>query len=435
MKPDLSVKLGPLTLKNPIISAAGPVGGTKQHLINACDAGFGAIITKTTSYYGEFQRYPRPVYNICDVRVAADDPNGISECSWMHNDHNSVYPPHQFVKFLPEVAEHCRKNNCVLIGSFAGAGLEQWEMMAVEYVKAGCQALELNFCCPYPQVMPETSKGNEHLIGQTFGDNPALGVEVIKRLKQVVDVPIFPKMPPTTRKNIVEISKMYKEAGADGITMYANSMVLKIDIETGEPMGWGASIGSSHGHMMDTCEDTAKVAKDVPGFPIMSGRGARYWYDCIELLMAGAASVQYSAAIHVYGLKHVKNMLDDMEKWLERKGYESIEQVKGIALPKIYKSADVKNKVKPVVAKVDGKKCIACGRCVDVCFYDGPELHVKNGKGAAVINQDHCAGCTICAQVCPKKCISFTERNSEEEYLRALGSAHPELLPDIFGTK
>jgi len=435
MTVDLRTKLGPLTLKNPFVSAGGPVAGTLQHIKNACDAGFGAIVTKTASYYGEFQKYPRPIYNIYDVRVSADDPIGISECGWMHNDHNSVYPPHQFAKFLPEAVEHCEKNDCVLIGSFAGAGMEQWERMAKDYVNAGVHALELNFCCPYPQVMPETAKGDEHLIGQTFGDNPALGAEVIKRLKQIVNVPIFPKMPPTARKNIVDIAKMYKEAGADGITIYANSMVLKIDIETGQPMGWGASIGSNHGHMVDTCQDTAKLAKEVEDFAIMSGRGARYWYDCIELLMAGAASVQYSAAIHVYGLKHVKNMLADMEKWLERKGYSSIEQVKGLALPKIYRSADVKNHVKPLVAKVDASKCIACGRCAEVCFYDAAEIFVKNGKGAAKINQDNCAGCTICGQVCPKKCIDFTERKEEIEYLRALGSAHPDLLPDIFEEK
>ncbi len=429
---DLSVKLGNIRLKNPIISAAGPVAGTDKNIKKCADAGFGAVITKTTSWFSEFQRFPRPRYYIFDHRVTAREPHGPrpEEFSWMHLDRNSQYPPDKFVKFIKESADYCAERDCLLIGSFAGAGIQQWEELAVSYAEAGAKALELNFCCPYPQTMPEKSSGDEHQIGCTFGENPELGIPIIKRLKEVVKIPIFPKMPPTARKYIADIAKKYKEAGADGISFYANSMAVKIDIETAEPLGFGVAIGGSHGHMMDTLADVVKLSKDVPGLPILAGRGARYWSDIIEFLMGGAAAVEFSIAIMVNGLGYVEEMLHDMERWLDKKGYNSLSEVQGLALPKVYRPAEIRDKVKPLYAKVDGVKCVACGRCEDVCWFDAAHLHVKKGKGAASIVEGHCVGCTACAQVCPVGAISLHER-TDAEYLRALVSAHPELVPDI----
>jgi len=46
---DMSVKVGRLTLKNPIIAAGSPLAGTAQHIRDCVDAGFGAVVTKTAS--------------------------------------------------------------------------------------------------------------------------------------------------------------------------------------------------------------------------------------------------------------------------------------------------------------------------------------------------------------------------------------------------
>ncbi|MFA5536985.1 MAG: hypothetical protein WDA53_07440, partial [Bacillota bacterium] len=301
---NLSVMVGGTRLKNPIISAAGPVAGTAENIRRCADAGFGAVITKTTSWFTDFQRYPRPRYYVFDQRVTAREPHGPrpEEFSWIHLDRNSQFPPNKFVEFIRESADYCEEKDCLLIGSISGAGLKQWEEMALSYVEAGAKALQLNFCCPYPQTIPELAKGDEHQIGATFGENPGLGIPVIKRIKELVDVPIFTKMPPTARRDIVNIARQYEEAGADGISFYANAMALKIDIETASPLGFGIAIGGSHGHMMDSLADTAKVATEVPGMPILAGRGARYWSDIIEFLMGGASAVEMSIAIMVNGL-------------------------------------------------------------------------------------------------------------------------------------
>ena len=425
---DLSVRLGNLRLKNPLISSAGPIGGTADNIKNCADAGFGAVITKTVNRFPNFRRYPRPHYYIYNQHMSSRQPRGArpDNFGWLHIDRNSQYPPEKFAEFIKESAGYCRDRDCLLIGSISGSGVDQWEEMAHLYEDAGAGALELNFCCPYPQTMASVSTdGTEHLIGATFGEMPELGITVIERLKKTIKIPIYTKMPPTMRNKISDISAMYHHAGSDGISFYANSMALKVDIETGEPLGYGVAIGSSHGHLMDTMADVAKVAKEVPGFPILAGRGVRYWDDVIELLMAGAGAVETSIAIMVNGLGYVKEMLTNIEQWMDRKGYGRISDLQGIVLPKLCATAEIKDHVGAFYAQVDGRKCVACGRCEDVCWFNGAHLYTKNGKGAAKIEREHCVGCTACAQVCPAGAISIHDR-SDEEYQRALFASTPD---------
>ena len=75
------------------------------------------------------------------------------EFSWLHLDRNSQYPPEKFAEFIKESADYCAERDCLLIGSISGSGVDQWEEMAALYEQAGAKALELNFCCPYPQTM------------------------------------------------------------------------------------------------------------------------------------------------------------------------------------------------------------------------------------------------------------------------------------------
>ncbi len=195
---DLSVQLGKLKLKNPIIAGAGPLAGTAQHIKNCADAGFGAVCTKTTSYFEGIQRYPRPLYYLVDYKRNGYDPYYVPEgFMWMHREHQSIFPPNKFAEIIKEVADYCHQRDCVIIGNIAGRSYAEWESMARDYVRAGCDALELNFCCPMTADMRDMARSDEEArIGISFTQDPAAGQEVIRRLKKVVDIPLFPKLSP-----------------------------------------------------------------------------------------------------------------------------------------------------------------------------------------------------------------------------------------------
>lgn len=420
---DLSVKLGPLTLKNPLVVGGGPLSGTVDHIKNCVDAGFGAIVTKTASAPWHMQRYPRPLYTLVDYKKNPQDPYYVPDSyTWMHRDHNSVYPIDKFPAIIKAAAPYCKEHGVPLIGSFAGRSLDEWAKAAIAYAEAGADALELNFCCPFP---PEglVKKPEDAHMGIFFTFNPNRAADVVRHLKKIVDIPMFCKLSPDGSR-FVEVAQALEAAGADGVTMFANNNILRIDVETGLPVNYGPSAGTGPWAKGHSLRWTSMVAK-ATNLPVMGGRGATNWKDVVEFLMAGSAAVQLCSPIMIQGLKSVKEILNQLSFYMERHHYESIADFQGKALQHIYSNQDLVDKVKALYAQINYDKCIGCGRCAEVCFYDAMKYYRK-----AVVKKEHCAGCSLCKNVCPVNAIDMKERDNDLEYLRALSSAHPELAPE-----
>ena len=147
---DLTTKIGKLKLKNPLILGGGPLSGTAGHIKKCVDAGFGGIVTKTTNYSYYLQRYPRPLYRLKDFMKRPDDPFFVPHgYMWLHREHNSFFPPDIFVKIIKQIIGYVHDQGAVLIGSYAGRGMDEWKKVVPLYAEAGVDAMELNFCCPF----------------------------------------------------------------------------------------------------------------------------------------------------------------------------------------------------------------------------------------------------------------------------------------------
>lgn len=422
---DLSTKLGPLKLKNPIVVAGGPPAGTVEHIKNCVDAGLGAIVTKTASTVWFLQRYPRPLYKLLDYKKDPQQPYyDPKEYFWMHREHNSCYEPIQFSEIIREAAPYCKKHDCKLIGSFSCKTMEEWEKIARLYVDAGCDGLELNFCCPFPPEGLSKSEQDNH-VGIYYTLNPEEALKVLQHLSAFIKVPMFVKMSPDGA-NFVEVAKKMEKAGAAGVTMFANNKTMRVDIETGKPVIYGPGPGTGTGMKPVSMRWVAEVASSCE-FAVMAGRGAVTWDDCIEFMMAGADAVQYCSPIMLRGLRCVPEMLRDIDAWLTRRGYSSISEIHDMARKQIYSNQDLVDKLKPMYATVDYNKCIGCKRCWHSCWYDAIKVAKK-----AVINKSKCAGCTLCSQLCPVNAIEMKERDSDQEHFQAMASAHPHLAPKGF---
>jgi dihydropyrimidine dehydrogenase (NAD+) subunit PreA len=425
---DLSTNLGPLRLKNPLVVGGGPPAGTVQHIKNCVDSGLGAIVTKTASTVWFLQRFPRPLYKLLDYKKDPQHPyDEPKDYFWMHREHNSCYEPVPFAEIIREAAPYCKEHDCKLIGSFSCKTLEEWEQIATLYMEAGCDALELNFCCPFPPEGLSKSEQDNH-VGIYYTKHPEAALQVLKALKKIISIPMFVKMNPDGA-SFVQAAKDLEAAGAAGVTMFANNKTMRVDIETGKPVIYGPGPGTGSGMKPVSMRWVAEVASACD-CAVMAGRGAITWDDCIEFLMAGADAVQYCSPIMIRGLHYVKEMLLDIEEWMTRRGYQSIEEIKDMARKQIYSNQDLVDKVKPLYATVDYAKCIGCKRCWHSCWYDAISVSKK-----AVIKKEKCAGCSLCSQVCPVGAIGMQERDDDTDHFRALASAHPQLAPEGFFDK
>jgi dihydroorotate dehydrogenase/Pyruvate/2-oxoacid:ferredoxin oxidoreductase delta subunit len=425
---DLSVKVGSLTLKNPLIAAGSPLAGTAKHIRDCVDAGFGAVVTKTASTVWYLQRFPRPLYKLLDYPVDAMDPYAVPDSyNWMHREHNSVYPPLQFAKIIAEAAPYAKQHNCAIIGSYSARFVEEWVEIAKAYEKSGCDALEINFCCPFP---PEglAKSPDDSRVGIYYTKHPDEAVKVLKEIRAAVGIPLFVKISPDGSE-FEKFAAMLAKAGADGVTMFANNKVLRIDIETGKPIAYGPAPGTGPGVKALSLRWTAEVAAKGE-LAVLGNRGLSTWKDAIEFLMAGASAVQYCTPIMIRGLGYVRVLLDGIESFMARRGYKSVADFQGVAMRQIYSNMDLVEKVKALYAEVDYSKCMGCGRCKQVCWYDAIKVAKK-----AIIEKDHCAGCTLCSQVCPAHAIKINERDNDADHFRAIASAHPDLVPEYFVEK
>lgn len=422
---NLETKLGPLTLKNPFVVGGGPLSGTAGHIKKCIDAGYGAVVTKTASTPWFLRRYPRPLYKLVDYKLDNTNSYYMSESyTWMHREHNSSFHPLKFAKIIEQCADYAKEKNCAIIGSFAARWLEEWEGIAIAYEKAGCTAIELNFCCPFPPV-GLTKRPEEAHIGIHFTRHPEEGAKVLQHLRNIVKVPLFAKLSPDGG-DFIRMAKVFEEAGAAGVTMFANNQNLRVDIETGMPVLYGPTAATGPGLKAQTQRWLAEIARST-NIAVMGGRGAVTWQDCVEFMMCGASAVQYCSPLIIRGVDYVKEMLAGLDHYMDRRKYGKVDEFQGKSLKHIFNNQDLIDKTKPLYAEVDLNKCVGCRRCVDVCCYDAMTFRRK-----AIVQKDHCSGCSLCSQVCPDNAITMHERENDLEHFKAMTAAHPELAPADF---
>ncbi len=105
---------------------------------------------------------------------------------------------------------------------------------------------------------------------------------------------------------------------------------------------------------------------ETRGLPISGIGGIETWSDAAQYIALGCGTVQVCTAAMVYGFKIVEEMKAGLEMWMDEKGYSSIEDFRGQAIPKVtdWQHLNLNYVVK---AQIDQESCIKCGRCHIAC--------------------------------------------------------------------
>jgi dihydroorotate dehydrogenase subfamily 1 len=360
---NLSVEICGLKLKNPVMPAAGPNVWNGNLLVKAAKGGAGGLVAKTVSV--KPAEVPRPcIIKIKDSMMNAELWSGLPLEKWIKEE---------YVK--------AKKTGLPLIASI-GYKTEEIKEVAPKVVAAGADALELST--------------------QYLGNDPSPVVAAVQAAKEVVKVPIFVKLSPNVL-DIRQFAKAAADAGADGIVaINALGPCLSIDIENTLPMlgsanGYGWLSGPAIKPLAIRC--VADIARTVD-IPIIGAGGIANGKDAVEFIMAGASAVQVCTAAIVRGSEIYGVIADQIAKFMQIKGYNSIADFKGVALPHLPKEP-ARTAAEPV--EVIASKCTACGNCEQHCPYDA--IHVV-GKTAKV-DQGKCYTCGLCVSVCPTRAIRY----------------------------
>jgi dihydroorotate dehydrogenase subfamily 1 len=392
---DISVEIAGIKFRNPVLTAAGPPSRNGQVLVEAARGGAGGLVAKTISV--EAAKVPRPNMALIDrgellsfmlltlhSRLVSVSRSMVKIPRGMLNTELWSDIPYQ--QWLEKEYKIAKGAGLPVIAS-VGYTADELRKLGPEVEKAGVDGIE--FSTHYIEYDPKPL------------------VEVAKALRESVEIPIFVKLSP----HVVNIEMFAKavEKYVDGVVAI-NSLgpCLYIDVETGKPLlggknGYGWLSGPAIKPLAVRC--VADIARTVKK-PVIGVGGVMSGRDAIEFFMVGASAVQICTGAILEGPKIYGQVAKEIQEFLKNHGYDSIEDIKGIAL-KYLPEKPLRTHPKP--PKLYEELCKGCGLCVTSCVYGALKLveDAKSGKLIVSIDEKKCDGCGLCTSICPTRALKF----------------------------
>ncbi|SPB18582.1 diguanylate cyclase [Caballeronia novacaledonica] len=308
---DLSVRIGSLTLANPVMPASGTFAeGTAQVFDLNC---LGAIVTKTITHD---VREGVPPPRVAEFRDATLFSIGIPS-------KGSDY-------YVNETVPYYRRFASPLVASISANTIEEFGTLAAKISVPGVAAIEANVSCP-----------NLKKNGQAFGMDPEATYQVVRAMKSATGLPVWPKMTPNAG-NVVEVALAAEQAGADALVVSNAILAMAIDVETFRPrvanvMG-GLTGAATKPIMLRIAYQCVQAVK----IPVIGCGGIATAADALEFLLAGCSAIQVGTANFV-SPNAMPRMVDELDAWCRRHGVTKLADIIGAV--RMHEPVDLKKRV------------------------------------------------------------------------------------------
>jgi len=445
VKPDLFIDFAGIRSPNPFWLASAPPTNTGEQIMRAFDVGWGgavwktmgAQVTNTASRYSSTNWNGQRMMGFSNIELISDRPLDVN------------------LREMAEVKKHYPKQ-ALIASLMVESTREAWHTIVEQAEDAGADGLELNFGCPHGM--------NERGMGSAVGQVPEYTEMITGWVKERARTPVIVKLTPNI-SDIRVVAQAAKRGGADALAAINTiNSITGIDLDTLVPRPNVDGRSSHGGYSGPAVKPIAlnmvqQVMSDPEAtLPISGIGGIATWKDAAEFTLLGAGTVQVCTAVMHNGYRIVEDMIDGLENWMYEKGFQSMEDFRGLSLPKMTEWKDLNLNYK-IVAQIDEAKCIGCGLCYTACWdgahqcihvdrvsgaVDGPvEFHAKPAEIEAIsrksiavtpipkldgvkdevrgsyttplarvprVDETECVGCNLCSLVCPvDECITMVE--------------------------
>ena len=303
-QPDLRVKIGPLELKNPVLTASGTFGYGQEYSQLIDPSVLGGIVVKGLSLR---PRNGNPPPRIMETPCGMLNAIGLANIG--------------LEKFLGQKIPMLRKLNTAVIVNIYGHSINEYgEVAAGLKGVEGISAIEVNISCP-----------NVEQGGMAFGTDPDVSARVTERVLKNSDKPVIVKLSPNVT-DIRAIAMAAEKAGAHAVSLINTLTGMAIDIESRTPRLANISGGLSGPAIRPVALYMVFQVVQAVNIPVIGVGGIVNYRDALEFLISGASAIQVGTANFI-SPKATLNIIEGLTKFCEERKIGRIEEIIGTLRP------------------------------------------------------------------------------------------------------
>ena len=300
---DLTVDLGRIRLKNPVMTASGTFGYGMEYDSFFPISKLGAVVVKGIA---PWQSHGNPTPRVAEVTSGMLNAIGLQGPGidkFLNDDH--------YMPFL-------RRSGATVIVNIWGKKIEDYAEVAarLDAESEGIAALEINVSCP-----------NVKEGGLAFGTDPAMMGKVVSAVRAATKLPLITKLSPNVTK-IADFARSAEASGSDMISLINTIPAMAIDIETFRPKIANITGGLSGPAVKPVAVRMVYEASRAVKIPVIGMGGIMTGEDAIEFFLAGASAVAVGTAIFADPMAPLR-VIDGIDAWLDRKGIASVKEIVG----------------------------------------------------------------------------------------------------------
>ena len=312
----LHVKVGELTLKNPIICAAGEHVLTEAGIRAALAQGVSVVVAKSTNE-SEAARI-----QLGQTDYAAFAPDWHAR-KWDESIESNILcrsglqprAADDWINAVAALDREAAQQDAYVAASLILANIDEAVGLAIMVEAAGIRLLEFNLGTPY---------GDEAAHGGVTTERVAAKIrEQVAAVCGAVKIPVWVKLTGQS-ENVTALAEAARDGGAAGVTMIGRMLGMLPDLETMAPtLGTNLGYGGPWALPL-TCYWLARTRKRLgAGYPLVGTNGARSGEDAARMLLAGASAVEYCSAVMSGGFGVLGDAIESLSAYLKTKNLDA----------------------------------------------------------------------------------------------------------------
>ncbi|MDR0823543.1 MAG: dihydroorotate dehydrogenase [Prevotella sp.] len=296
----LTVNIGDLCLKNPVMTASGTFGYGKEYADFMDLSRIGGIFVKgTTIRERQGNDYPR----------MAETASGMLNAVGLQNKGVDY--------FISTIYPEIKDIDTNIIVNVSGSTIEDYVECSRKLANLDkIPAIELNISCP-----------NVKEGGMAFGTSARSASEVTKAVREVWNKPMIVKLSPNVT-DITEIAKAVEGEGADAVSLINTLLGMAIDINKRRPVLSTVTGGLSGACVKPVALRMVWQTYNAVKIPIIGMGGISSWQDAIEFILAGSSAIQIGTHNFIDPAISVK-VVDGIQEYLDKNNINSVKELIG----------------------------------------------------------------------------------------------------------